>query len=126
MVSQWIMVCITSVNTVVLVNEVPNDFFKIHRGLCQGCPVSPLLIILLVECLSSLEIQAVNTWSFQGLKVVARTFISHLFFVDDVLIFGASKFDDWLTFKTILTNFYFSFGMVVNYQKSCFLIQNID
>jgi hypothetical protein len=71
-------------------------------------------------------IQAVNTGSFQGLKVVVSTFISHLFFVDDVLILGAGKFDDWLTFKTILTNFCFASGMVVNCQKSCFLVQNID
>jgi hypothetical protein len=126
MVSQWIMGCITSVNTVFLVNGVPTDFFKIHRGLRQGCIVSPLLFLLVVECLSRLMIQDVNTGSFQGLKVVARTFNSHLFFVDDVLILGAGKFDDWLAFKTILTNFCFASGMVVNCQKSCFLIQNID
>jgi hypothetical protein len=64
-VSQWIMGCITMVNTVVLVNEIPTDFFKCHRGLRQGCPLSPLLFLLVVEVFSRLLTQAVIVWIFQ-------------------------------------------------------------
>jgi hypothetical protein len=93
-VTQWIMVCITSVNMAVLVNGVPIEFFKSHRGLHQGCPLSPLLFLLVVECLSRLLKQAVETGSFQGFKVATGTYISHLLFFYDVLILGASKYED--------------------------------
>jgi hypothetical protein len=120
------MSCITSVNTVVLVNGVPTDFFKSHQGLRQDCPLSPLLFLMVVEVLSKLLIQAVDTGTFQGLKIVVSTFIPHLFFVDDVLILGAGKLEFWLTFNSILSKFCSTSGMIVNCHKSCFLVQNID
>jgi hypothetical protein len=59
-------------------------------------------------------------------KLLQETIISHLLFVDDVLILGIGKFEDWMEFKTILTSFCLASGMDVNCQKSCFLAQNID
>jgi hypothetical protein len=120
------MSCITSINTTVLVNGVPTNFFKSHRGLRQGFPLSPLLFLIVVEVLRRLLIQAMDSGTFQGLKVVVSTFISHLFFVDDVLILGSGKLEYWLTFKYILSKFCSASGMVVNCHKSVFLVQNID
>jgi hypothetical protein len=92
-VSKWIMGCITSVNTTVLVNGTPTDFFKCHRGLRQGCLMSPLIFLLVIEALSKMMIQVVDAGTFQGLKVVVSTFISHLLFVDDVLIMSSKKLE---------------------------------
>jgi hypothetical protein len=71
-VTQWIMACITSVNMVVLINGSPTDFFKSYRGLRQGFPLSPLLFLLVVECLSRLLKKVVEEGSFHGLKVATR------------------------------------------------------
>jgi len=101
-VTQWIMSCITTINTVVLVNGAPTDFFKCHRGLRQGCPLSPLLFLIVVEVFSRMMTQVVTTVSFQGLKVAFNIFISHILFVNDVLIMGARKFEYWMTLKSIL------------------------
>jgi hypothetical protein len=120
------MGCITSVNTVVLVNGVPTDFFKCHRGLRQGCPLSPLLFLLVVEVFSRLLTQIVESGTFQGLKVVVSTFISHLLFVDDVLILGAGKIEYWMTLNSILSKFFSATRMIINCHKSVFLVQNID
>jgi hypothetical protein len=120
------MGCITTVNTVVLVNEIPTDFFKCHRGLRQGFPLSPLLFLLVVEVFSRLLTQAVTSGSFKGLKVVVNTFISHLLFVDDVLILGAGKLEYWMTLNSILSKFCSATGMIINQHKSVFLVQNID
>jgi len=125
-VSQWIMGCITMVNTAILINEIPTDFFKCYRGLRQGCPLSPLLFLLVVEVFSRLLTQAVNARSFIGFKVTVNTFISHLLFVDDVLILGTRKLEYWINLNSILSNFSPATGMIINQYKSFFLVQNIN
>jgi len=50
--TDWTMGSMTSTNFVVLINGKPTNFFKIFRGLREGCPLSPLLFILIVEGLS--------------------------------------------------------------------------
>jgi hypothetical protein len=125
-VTQWIMACVTNVSMAVLINGSPTSFFKIHRGLRQGCPLSPLLFLLVIECLSRQIKKAVANGSFKGLKVVVETFISHLLFVDDVLILGDANFEEWSLLHTLLRLFCKASGMVINCHKSCFLAQNID
>lgn len=46
---KWIMSCITEVSYSVLLNGAPTPFFSAERGLRQGCPLSPLLCLLIME-----------------------------------------------------------------------------
>ena len=50
--TNWIMGCVSSATYSVLVNGKPTSFFSASRGLRQGCPLSPLLFLLVVEGLS--------------------------------------------------------------------------
>jgi hypothetical protein len=120
-VSQWSMACVTNVNMAVLVNDSPASFFKSHRGLRQGCPLSPLLFFLVIECLSRQMKKVVENGYFKGIKVAIATFISHLLFVDDVLILGDANYEEWSYFHSLLRNFCKSSGMIVNCHKSYFL-----
>jgi hypothetical protein len=52
--TNWILACVNSASFVVLVNGEATEFFRSGRGLCQGCPLSPLLFILVMESLSLL------------------------------------------------------------------------
>ena len=80
------MSCVVSTSYSVLVNGEATDFFKSCRGLRQGCPLSPLLFILVMEGLSLLlkEIQSVGLLT--GMSVSRSLKILHILFVDDVVI----------------------------------------
>jgi hypothetical protein len=52
--------------------------------------------------------------------------ISHVLFVNDVLILGARKIEYWMTLKSILSKFYDATRMAINCHKSVFLLQNTD
>lgn len=80
------MGCLASTNFAVLINGSPASFFKVTRGLHQGCPLSPLLFILVIEGLSHLIHQARDEGLIAGVKVSQNHHISHLLFVDDVLL----------------------------------------
>jgi len=50
--TNWIMACLSSFSFSLLINGSTTPFFKAERGLRQGCPLSPLLFLLVAECLS--------------------------------------------------------------------------
>jgi hypothetical protein len=125
-ITQWIMACLSSVKMVVLINGSPTKFFNSHRGLRQGCPLSPLMFLLVVECLSRLLKEAVTEGSFHGIKVASSISVTHLLFVDDVLILGCGDYQESLVFKSILTLFCTASGMEGNCHKLVFLAYNID
>jgi hypothetical protein len=105
-VVQWIMGCVTSENFVVLINGSPTSFFKGFRGLRQGCPLSPLSFLLVVESLSRLLKKAKAEGHFSGLKVSIGLVITHLLFVDDVLILGISSIEEWSELKKLINTFF--------------------
>lgn len=49
---EWIMACVSIVQYVVIINGYPTKFFDVRSGLCQGCSLSPVLFILVMDGLS--------------------------------------------------------------------------
>jgi hypothetical protein len=125
-VVQWIIGCVSSANFAVLVNCSPTEFIKGFRGLRQGCPRSPLLFLLMVESFSRMMKKIKSDGLFSGLKVVKGLVITHLLFIDDVLIQGIGTIEEWIEIKKIISTFYQAIGMEVNCQKSCFLFNNME
>jgi hypothetical protein len=58
------------------------------RGLRQGFPLSPFLFLLVAEGLSKLICNTRRSGELKGLKVSPSEVLSHLLFIDDVLLFG--------------------------------------
>jgi hypothetical protein len=117
----WIMGCVTSANYAVLINGKPTNFFKSSRGLRQGCPLSPLLFLLIVEGLSRLLLEQVDAKNIGGILVARGIRITHLLFVDDVVLFGIGSKSEWETYKKVLDLFCKATGMAFSIQKSVFL-----
>ena len=65
---RWVMGCISTTSFAVLLNGATSPFFKAERGLCQGCPLSPLICLLVVEGLSRLK-DAVRRGELTRLKL---------------------------------------------------------
>jgi hypothetical protein len=83
----WVMGCLTTASFAVLINGAASPFFRAGRGLRQGCPLSPLLFLLVAKGLSRAIQEAKNIGSFQGIHISGGLNITHLLFVDDVLNF---------------------------------------
>jgi hypothetical protein len=84
--TNWIMSCVVSTSFSVLINGEATEFFKRGRGLRQGCPLSPLLLILVMEGLSLILKDSQREGKLTGIKVSRTIKILHILFVDDVII----------------------------------------
>lgn len=67
---EWIMGCISNAHFFVLINGKPTRFFTTGRGLKQGCALSPLLFILVMDYLSLKIHRAIRDGFFKGIKIV--------------------------------------------------------
>ena len=81
----WVMSSITLVSFVVLINGVASTFFRSGRGLRQGCPLAPLLFLIVVEGLSRYILKAQISGVFQGISFGNNIILSHILFVDDII-----------------------------------------
>ena len=97
--AQWvtlIMECISSVSYSVLLNGMPKGWIIPKRGLRQGDPLSPYLFLLCAEGLSALLRKADFDREITGVAISQRgPKVSHLFFVDDCLLFCKASL--WLS-----------------------------
>jgi hypothetical protein len=115
---KWIMACVTTPQMVVLINGSSAPFFKPSRGLCQGCPLSPYLFLLVAEGLRRWIMDAKSRRVLRGIQIGRRISLTHLLFVDDIFLFCYGS--DWEIRKMldILTLYCLGTGMEINKMKS--------
>ena len=71
-----------------MINGTPTGFFAASRGIRQGFPLSPLLFLLVIEGIDLLIKDAQRKGKIKGIKVSSLLAVSHLLFVNDVVLFG--------------------------------------
>lgn len=96
------------------------------RGIRPGCPLSPYIFILCTEVLSSIFYSYERANLFQGIRLNRYCPpISHLMFVDDVLIFGRVNSDSIMQVKNILQSFSSWSRQKINCEKSSILFSKL-
>ncbi|KAL5773508.1 hypothetical protein ACOSP7_013099 [Xanthoceras sorbifolium] len=84
-----IMSCITSVDYKVIMNGEVTESFSPSCGIRQGDPISPYIFVIRMEKLSHIINCKVVDNSWKAIKVSkGGPEISHLFFADDLILFG--------------------------------------
>ncbi|QHO46030.1 LINE-1 retrotransposable element ORF2 protein [Arachis hypogaea] len=111
--------CISSARMRVLWNGDELEEFTPSRGIRQGDPISPYLFVLCIEHLSQLIDAAVEHgfWKPIHLKRDALE-ISHLYFVDDLILFAEASLEQAVIINNCLNAFCDSSGQKVSQDKT--------
>ncbi|XP_019236233.1 PREDICTED: uncharacterized protein LOC109216524 [Nicotiana attenuata] len=89
--TQLIMACVSSTKFTVKVNGGGYGYFPGRRGLRQRDPLSPLLFVLIMEYLSRVLKCMSNLADFKFHPMCKNLKLTHLIFVDDLMIFCKGK-----------------------------------
>eukprot|EP00253_Pinus_taeda_P027689 PITA_27689 len=120
------MAYVVVVNYAVLINSVPTPFFKASRGLRQGCSLSPLLFILVMESLSLHIKKVIQKERYKPLPICRDIFMSHNLFVDDILLSAILCKSTWICLYEILGRFQKATGMYIDDLKSSFHVTDVN
>lgn len=112
------MACISTPTYSLLINGYISPLFHSERGLRRGCPLSPFLFLIVMECLSRLIYHEKQNGRLSGLKIIDQCYPTHLMFMDDVLIFLDGSIRDSIILENILATFFRVTGMIENHTKS--------
>lgn len=113
-----IQACISNPWLAPLINVHPSKVFQSTQGLRQGCPLSPLLYIIMVETLSSMlenqrkEKKITRIQILRGVKD-----INHSHFADDTLLIGGASCILSKRFNKVMDEFLQALGRILNNSK---------
>ena len=116
---RWIYECVSTVSFSIMVNGEPRGHIVPSRGLRQKDPLSPYLFLLCSEGLNGLINHAFREGKIQGYFLCRNgPKISHLFFVDDSLLFCRASLEDVTTIQNILEVYETASGQKRNKEKT--------
>lgn len=114
-----IMFTITSSSLSILWNGKCLEAFRPQRGIRQGDPLAPYLFLLCMESLSQAITQAEAEGSWRPVRTSIRgPRISHLFFADDLLLFGEATAGQAAVMESIIRSFCHISGQTLSVSKS--------
>ena len=103
----------------VLINGEPKGLKQPTRGIKQGDPLSPYLILLCAEGLSTMLRRAEEQRQIQGiLSCKGGVRVSHLLFADDCLLFCQAKGEKCQNLLTLLHSYEVASGQTINRGKT--------
>ena len=82
----------------------------------------PLVFLLVIESLSLLIGEAKRYGKIKGIWLSPTLAITHLFFVDDVVLFRIETLEEWKAYNTELDILCSALGMSIGLENSYFLL----
>lgn len=122
----WIMMCITIPSYSLLFNGDLCGFFKGGKGLRQGDPISPLLFVVCMEYLSRIISYVSKQPDFKFFKGCKSLNLSHLCFVDGLILFYEGDYYSIFTLLRGFETFFATSGVVENREKTEIYTSNMD
>ena len=102
-----------------LFNGSCTEEFKPSRGIRQGDPISPYLLLLAAEGLSCLLKHAMREETITGIQITpTMPSINHLLFADDCMLFCKAVVEDATILKGVLNSYCDASGQRINNDKS--------
>ncbi|KAK9072611.1 hypothetical protein SSX86_009046 [Deinandra increscens subsp. villosa] len=115
----WILGCLSSGRSSVLVNGSPSKEFQFSRGLRQGDPLSPFLFIIVMEAFHMLLEKAKSLEIIKGVKLPNNgPSLTHLFFADDALLLSHADENSVQNLTSVVKWFNLASGLTINFHKS--------
>ena len=108
---EWIKGCITKLMFSISINSGLVGYFKSERGIRQGDPLSFYIFVLAMNVLYRLLDAAAKYCVFEFHPMCKRVPITHLCFVDDLLIFAKGKLESVVGIQKVLNLFYTYSGL---------------
>ena len=120
----WVMSNLSSVTFALLVNGASSSFFKFGRGLRQGCPLAPLLFLIVVEGLSRDLLNVKECGIYHGIYFGNEVSLYHVLFVDDIVMVTDGNDQTLSSLYEVLV--VFCKGMKINDEKYALYVSNLD
>ncbi|XP_038885895.1 uncharacterized protein LOC120076201 [Benincasa hispida] len=118
------MACVTSPNFSVMINGSLEGFFQGRKELRQGDLLSPFLFVLMMEVLSRLLNKPPKSFRFHDW--CEHVGLTHLAFIDDLMIFCAVERVSLEFVKQVLVEFAELSRLVTNVRKSFMFVAGVD
>ncbi|KAI0492598.1 hypothetical protein KFK09_026872 [Dendrobium nobile] len=118
---RWIYACIKDVWFFLCIDGALEGLFSSKFGLRHGCPLSPYLFSIVMDALSCLLDCNLHENSFEALSV-GNYRLSHLMYVDDLILFGKADLNNYDKLSQTLKDFSLATGLNVNFGKSSIIL----
>ena len=92
----------------------------------QGCPLAPLLFLIVVEGLGRALLSAKASSDFHGISFGNDITLTHVLFVDDIVMVFDDSEQSLSSLYEIMQTFCKDFGMLINVDKSALLYSRLD
>jgi hypothetical protein len=115
----WVLQCVTTSSSALLINGGKTESFNPSRGLRQGDPLSPYLFIMCQEVLSRIIDRQFALRKLSGAKMnVAGPPITHVMFADDLMLFTKASRKEATVLNECLDTYCLWSGQQINRDKS--------
>jgi len=115
----------SSISFVVLINVSASSFFYPTQGLRQGCPMSHFFFLMVAKGLRRAVKECKREGDIGGIEVGSSLHLTHLLFVDDVILFAMCILREAKKYNEMLDLYCKAIGMEVNINNSNILFNSL-